>query len=94
MIATGDAGSAETPWFKPRSAAEFRLYTTAPSRRLLARLRVGSDSVARTEVVAMPPRPRDTPAVIDRLLQLLPFAGLVALGLLATSWLREARADR
>lgn len=92
-FAWGDSGSAEAPWIKSGRAYEFRLYATAFGRRLLARLKVGSDGAPRTDVLALPPRPRDTPEVVDRLLQVLPFAGLVALGLLATSWLREARRD-
>jgi hypothetical protein len=93
VFASGPSGSAEAPWITAGRAYEFRLYGTATGRRLLARAKVGSDAGAQTEVLALPKRPRDTPEVVDRLLQVLPFVGLVAFGVLATSWLREARRD-
>ena len=70
-VATGDAVSADDAVDQARIRRRVSALLDGPSRRLLARLKVGSNGVALNRVVAMPPRPRDTPAVIDRLLQLL-----------------------
>jgi AhpD family alkylhydroperoxidase len=91
VFASGPSGSAEAPWIAAGQVYEFRLYATGSGRRLLARLTIGTAAAAQTDVLAPPRSPRDTPAAVDRLLQMLPFAGLVAFGVLATSWLREVR---
>jgi hypothetical protein len=92
-FASAPSGSAEAPWVVAGNVYEFRLYSTASGRKLLARLKVGRDAAAKTEVLAPLEPPRDTPEAVDRLLQVLPFAGLVVLGLLTMSFVREMRRD-
>ena len=93
VFASGASGSSAAPWITATEGYEFRLYATGSGRRLLARLKLGRGAGGRTDLVAAPKRPRDTPEAVDRLLQVLPFGGLLAFGVLGILWLREERRD-
>ncbi|HEV2772873.1 MAG TPA: hypothetical protein VGV57_08630 [Thermoleophilaceae bacterium] len=90
-FASAPYGSSPAPWISVGRAYTFRLYSTGSGRRLLARLTVGKATKA--AVIAPPPRPRITSPVVNRLLQLLSFAGVALLALLAAMWVREVRGD-
>lgn len=91
FFAWGTEGSSSAPWLSANQAYVFRLYSIAPRRRLLARLRV--DKTASLEVVGLPQAPAMTSPVENRLLQLLPFGFTAVLALLATMYIREVRND-
>jgi hypothetical protein len=89
VFGAGAEGNQEAPWIAAGQQYEFRLYATAPERTLLAKLKIGE--TAQTQVVAPTTTPRDTPAVVNRLLQVLPFLAVLGLLWLAFAWARERR---
>lgn len=89
FFAYSPEGSAPAPWLSFYHTYIFQLYSIAPKRRLLARLRV--DRTASLEVVGRPQAPNMTSPAEDRLLQLLPFTYAVLLTVLAAMYIREAR---
>ena len=91
FFAWATEGSSSAPWLSANQAYVFRLYSVAPRRRLLARLRV--DKTTSLEIVGLPQAPTMTSLVENRLLQLLPFGFAAALALLATMYVRELRND-
>jgi hypothetical protein len=91
FFAWGPEGSASAPWLSAGHAFVFRLYSTAPTRRLLARLQV--DKMAPAEIVAMAQAPRATSTSENRLLELLSFGLIFFLALLAAMYVREVRKD-
>jgi hypothetical protein len=91
LFASGPEGSASASWIAPGQSYVFRLYSLVSGRRLLARLKIGQNTAA--EVVALPPSPKVTSAPIDRLLQVLSFAAVAILVLLAAVYLRDLRHD-
>jgi hypothetical protein len=89
FFAWGTEGSSSAPWLSAKRRYVFRLYSIAPRRQLLARLRLSK--TASLEVVGTPQSPAMTSSIENRLLQLLPFgfvAGLVSLFLM---YVREVR---
>jgi len=83
-------GSAAAPWLAPRQKYVFRLYATGSGHRLLAELDVGHSA---STIVALPPHPRLTPPVVNRLLELLSLALVPAMAILAIMHAREVRRD-
>ncbi len=91
LVAASAEGSVAAPWIAAGDVYVFRLYSTGSGRKLLARLTVGRQAAA--EVLAPPQKPRITSQLIDRLLQILAFASVLTLALLAVMHVREARRD-
>lgn len=89
LFASGPSGTVPASWIAIGHTYIFRLYSTISGRRLLARLKVGQP--AALEVIALPQKPKITPAVVDRLLQLLSFGSALLLALLAVMYVREVR---
>jgi hypothetical protein len=89
FFAWGAEGAALAPWLSAGRAYVFRLYSIAPTRRLLARLQV--NKTASLEVVALPRAPRATSPVENRLLELLSFGFIAFLALLAAMYVREVQ---
>jgi hypothetical protein len=89
LLALGGEGIAPAAWIEPGHVYVFRLYSTVAGRRLIARLSVGRQAAA--EVVALPQKPRITSSFVDRVLQVLAFASLLGLALLALAHAREVR---
>jgi hypothetical protein len=87
LVASGGDGSVAVPWVSRGTVYTFRLYSTVGGRRLLARLLVGHQAAA--EVIAIPRKPRITSPPVNRLLQLLGFASILTLALLAILHVRE-----
>jgi hypothetical protein len=90
-FASGPDGTSAAPWIAVGQTYLFRLYSTASGRQLLARLQVGH--AAAVQVVALPPNPRITSAVVNRVLQALSFAMLPLLLALAALHVRAVRRD-
>jgi hypothetical protein len=82
VIGFGSEEANPVPLLAGVKAYELRLYSTAPKRKLLARLR--ADRGATVEIVGRPLAPRQTSPVVDRILQLTAF-GWIAVGVLLAS---------
>ncbi len=91
-FAYGTEGTSPAPWLSAGNAYVFRLYSIAPKRRLLARLRI--DQTAGLEVVGRPLPPPITSHVVDRILQLLSFGWVALAALLASMYVIEVSRDR
>jgi hypothetical protein len=91
LVAANAEGSVAAPWLVAGEVYVLRLYSTGSGRKLLARLTVGRQAAA--EVIAPPQRPRITSSVVDRLLQILAYASVLALAVLAVLHVREVRRD-
>jgi hypothetical protein len=89
FFAWGPEGSASAPWLSSNHTYVFRLYSIAPKRRLLARLRVRN--TAYLEVLGSSQAPTMTSPVENRLLQLLPFVFATLITVLAVMYVREVR---
>jgi hypothetical protein len=89
VLAFGSEGSNQAPSLSGNQAYVLRLYSIAPKRRLLARLRV--DQTVALEVVGLPLPPKETSAAVDRIMQLLAFGWVVLGGLLVSMFVREIR---
>jgi hypothetical protein len=89
LFAASSEGSSVAPWISAGRFYIFRLYSTVSGRRLLARFDVGHAAAA--EIIAVPPRPRLTSPVVNRLLQMLSFTVLAVLMLLTVMYVREVR---
>jgi hypothetical protein len=89
VIAYGSEGTNQEPWLASVKTYVLRLYSIAPRRKLLARLRVGRET--KLEVVGRPLAPKETSPAIDRILQLVSI-GWIAVGvLLASMFVIETR---
>ena len=91
LFTSAPEGIASAPWIAPGRTYVFKLYSTISGRILLAQLKVGQAPAL--TVLAVPPSPRRTSALIDRLLQLFAFGSVVLLALLTTMHIREVRSD-
>lgn len=89
FFAWGTEGTALAPWLSAGRSYVFRLYSIAPTRRLLARLQV--NKTTSLEVLALPQAPRTTSPVENRLLELLSYGFIAVLALLAAMYVREVR---
>lgn len=89
LFASSSEGSAAAPWIVAGRSYVFKLYSTASGRRLLARLSVGHAAA----IIAVPPKPRITSPIVNRLLQLLSFAAIAVLTVLAAMYIRETRSN-
>lgn len=87
--ASSAEGSGLAPWIAAGHLYIFRLYSIVSGRLLLARFKVGEAAAA--EITALPPKPRNTPPAVDRLLQLLSFAVLGVLAMLTLAYVREVK---
>jgi hypothetical protein len=86
----GPEGSASAPWLSLGSAYVFRIYSLAPKRRLLARLRVDHQTSS-LEVVSLSQAPNVTSPAENRMLQLIPFGAALFFALLTATYVREVR---
>ncbi len=87
VFAFGPEGMSAAPWIAAGQVYLFRLYSIGSGRRLLARLTVGRGEPL--SVVALAPAPRTTPAALNRVLQLVPFAWIAMFALLAAFYGRD-----
>lgn len=92
LFAYGSEGTIPTPWLSAGNAYVLRLYSIAPRRRLLARLRI--DKTATLTVVGRPLAPMMTSPAVDRVLQLISFGWIAVAALLASIYVIEVRRDR
>jgi hypothetical protein len=88
LYASSAEGSSTAPWISVGQAYVFRLYSTGSGHRLLARLRVGKATVV---IESVPRAPAVTSSIVNRLLQLISFGGVLLLATLAALYVREAR---
>jgi hypothetical protein len=72
LFAIASAGTAGAPWIQADRSYVFRLYSIGGRLRLLATFHVRGRSSS-SEIVAVPPTARGTPAEMNRVLQLAPF---------------------
>ncbi len=91
LFTSAPEGTASAPWIAPGRTYVFKLYSTISGRRLLARLKVGQAPAL--AIVAIPPSPGRTSALVDRMLQLFAFGSIVLLALLTAMHVRDARSD-
>ena len=91
-FAYGPEGTSPAPWLSAANAYVFRLYSIAPKRRLLARLRIDQNGETRSHWSAIPPPM--TSHFVDRVLQLLSFGWVALAALLASMYVIEVRRDR
>jgi hypothetical protein len=93
VFAYGTEGTTPAPWLAANSVYVLRLYSLAPTRRLLARIQI-DHTAATSEIVGRPLTPPITPSAVDRVLQLLSFAWVALAALLVSMYVIEARRGR
>jgi hypothetical protein len=91
LFASGPDGTAAAPWIAPGFVYVFRLYSLMPGHRLLARLQIGR--ATQLQVLAPPEPPKLTSPLVNRLLQILSFASVALLAILAAMHIKEALCD-
>jgi hypothetical protein len=88
LYAASAKGSSTAPWISAERAYVFRLYSRGAERRLLARLKVGQPAAV---IVSLPHAPPTTSPIINRLLQIFSFGGVLLLALLTAMYIGETR---
>lgn len=91
LFAYGVEGTSPAPWLSTGNTYILRLYSIAPRRRLLARLRI--DKTATFTVVGQPVAPPVTSPALDRVLQLISFGWIAVVALLASMYVMKVRHD-
>lgn len=91
LFAYGTEGTSPAPWLSAGNTYVLRLYSIAPRRRLLARLRI--DKTATLAVVGQPVAPPMTSPALDRVLQLISFGWIAVAALLASMYVMKVSRD-
>jgi hypothetical protein len=91
LFAYGAEGTKPVPWLSAGNTYVLRLYSIAPRRRLLARLRI--DKTATFAAVGQPVGPPMTSPALDRVLQLISFGWIAVAGLLVSMYVVKTRHD-